>query len=538
LRGDTGRQLYYDPIGRRGQDGEESDAFFRDVADQGRVLGSNSLFCGAILAALIPEFVREEGVFSTKTLLAAEWIGKGIQDAICNVQTLYTEGYGPAMRAGKKPPCWGVDRPTGKTARPARRNHLHEALVLRYPVGNLLKYPTAEKSRKKHIGWATILQTPRWNLLEEDARHLLYPLACKIVVDGLEKALNVVPEYEGTRDSRGQTTVLHRSKRIVAPVVHFGDYVTVEREEIEDLRNIDAILRAYHLRASRDKNHAEQETAADRRGELPVSIAVFGPPGSGKSSGVESVAKAIFGKRVEFIKCNLAQLSSPTELVTTLLRIKDSDRVRFLFVDEFDSPLQKEPFGWLRYFLALMEDGEFKHGEQILHIRNAILVFAGGTFQSFQDFAGQSTASSDEKRLEFARAKGPDFVSRLAGHINMIGVNPRDEHDSGYVIRRALRLRALLKKRKLVGHSDIAMIPPALIEALLRAPLYKHGSRSLRIVLDTCVSSGGKIWLPTLAQLDMHVDAEQLMELYEEALRHPTILRNKPDGLIVTFGDS
>ena len=49
---------------------------------------------------------------------------------------------------------------------------------------------------------------------------------------------------------------------------------------------------------------------------------------------------------------------------------------------------------------------------------------------------------------EFRLLKGPDFVSRLHGHLDVLGPNPRTDTDCVDVtrpIRRALVLRALLK---------------------------------------------------------------------------------------------
>ena len=66
-----------------------------------------------------------------------------------------------------------------------------------------------------------------------------------------------------------------------------------------------------------------------------------------------------------------------------------------------------------------------------------------------QGISGQSI----EGRLGFQRLlaeispKGPDFVSRLSGHIDIIGPNPTDEYDQAYVIRRALILRQILREK-------------------------------------------------------------------------------------------
>jgi hypothetical protein len=61
------------------------------------------------------------------------------------------------------------------------------------------------------------------------------------------------------------------------PCARFGKLFTVDRKEIESLRSIRSMIREY---IERDK------------GKRPLSIAVFGPPGSGKSFGIEEIIKA------------------------------------------------------------------------------------------------------------------------------------------------------------------------------------------------------------------------------------------------------
>ena len=87
-----------------------------------------------------------------------------------------------------------------------------------------------------------------------------------------------------------------------------------------------------------------------------------------------------------------------------------------------------------------MQDGSFQQGQIDHPIGKAIFVFAGGTSARLADFAGNR---SDEFRL----AKGPDFVSRLKGHVDVVGPDPRGgdaEADPYYRIRRAILLRSML----------------------------------------------------------------------------------------------
>ena len=529
---EPGRTLFFDPIGQ--EDDEHPDAFYRDVSELGHMVGANTVICGAILAKTLKFISSKKSSAISLADQFNEGIEQGIQAGIKYVQTLYDCGYGPVS---EKEIGWNNSyKPVGTGIL-----HYEPSMILKGVFGKYAQQsPFVEKAglkrkvdekRAKPIGITPIITNARWKIIDEAARAGLYRIACKIAVHGMEKALNVTEN----RPPMDELHILGGEKfpgiaawpEIVAPIIRFKKYVTTDRDEAECLRNIDGIMRAYRKDGGSNK---------------PISIAVFGPPGAGKSFAVNELMQGIF-KNPNVVTCNLSQLSDPKDLGSILLRFKETfktDTTSVLFVDEFDCSLQDRPLGWLRYFLAVMQDGEFKHGQDDLHIDKCVLVFAGGVFQSFSDFAGQSTASSDEKRLEFAQAKGPDFVSRLSGHIDLIGINPqeKDVHgdDDGYVLRRAILLRSLLKKRGLVGKSRTSMLTPALIEAMLRVSHYNHGARSMEIVLKTCIGEGGRLSLPTLPQLRMHVNADQLVDLYNSAQRDPTIFVTRKGELIVDSG--
>ena len=77
-------------------------------------------------------------------------------------------------------------------------------------------------------------------------------------------------------------------------------------------------------------------------------------------------------------------------------------------------------------------------------INKAVFVFAGGTAHSFNDFL----PGDDEERIaEFQRVKGPDFVSRLKGILNIRGLNPDCKTDRSHIIRRAMLLRQQIIRR-------------------------------------------------------------------------------------------
>ena len=78
---------------------------------------------------------------------------------------------------------------------------------------------------------------------------------------------------------------------------------------------------------------------------------------------------------------NLSQFRSPEDLVHAIHVVRDmilKAQVTLVFFDEFDSAFEGE-LGWLKYFLAPMQDGVFRDGETLLRIGKCFFVFAGGT---------------------------------------------------------------------------------------------------------------------------------------------------------------
>ena len=181
--------------------------------------------------------------------------------------------------------------------------------------------------------------------------------------------------------------------------------------------------------------------------------------------------------------------------------------------------------GWLKFFLAPMQDGNFYGAGGTINIGRAVFVFAGGTHTSFERFDPRSNPPgprsahqvSDEynsRVREFATQKGPDFISRLRGHINIRNVNAEAGADKPFM-RRAIVLRGLLEKHHFTRKSDDkvepAMIDEAVMYALLTIDRYQHGVRSMEAILQMCTPIDGRIQigsLPSRSQLGMHADAD------------------------------
>ena len=286
------------------------------------------------------------------------------------------------------------------------------------------------------------------------------------------------------------------------PQLSFGAFTTVDRWEIESYQNI--------------RNLILQYAGADS--VRPLSIAVFGSPGSGKSFGVTQIAKNILPGKVEKLEFNVSQFLGPSDLAVAFQKVRDvilEGKLPLVFFDEFDSDKEGIALGWVKSFLMPMQDGRFRDASGEHPLGKCILVFAGGTAPNFEEFIAPMTSEDADMRQDFKNVKGPDFISRLKGTINVLGPNPKNEQDKNHILRRALLLRGLCE-RKLAMEDGRAPISPAIIRAMLQVPEYKHGARSMEAIMDMSRIEDGifePAALPFHSQLALHVDADVFLEL-------------------------
>ena len=291
------------------------------------------------------------------------------------------------------------------------------------------------------------------------------------------------------------------------PVCKFNNLETVDIEEIESYRTVKNLLDEYI--------YNYDEKTANGGEKKPISIAVFGTPGSGKSFGVKQIAKGLGRFAINVL--NISQYNSIEELFLALdaaLHYEDS-KIPLVFFDEFDAELNGISRGWLKYFLAPMQDAEYTLNGETKKIPGAVFIFAGATACSFKEFM---PADDEEANRTFKNIKGPDFVSRLKGILNIKGPNPVVVTDRKYMIRRAMLLRSqIIMNAKCLYNKETGSIAisDALLSALLRVSVFRHGSRSIEFLLGMSRLSGVKKYtpscLPVEEQLDIHIDVKDFM---------------------------
>ena len=319
----------------------------------------------------------------------------------------------------------------------------------------------------------------------------------------------ILKEINGTQLEDMAYDVVIRGEKVAlgwVPVGEFRGLRTVDRTEIESFRSIKNLMIEY---------------VNSKKTSRPLSIAVFGSPGSGKSFGVTEVAGSVSPDLIVKVEFNISQFKSPTDLISAFHRIRDIaliGKIPLVFFDEFDSDFGGK-FGWLKYFLAPMQDGKFREGETMHPIGKAIFVFAGGICSSFEEFSCASHKDQNQAFETFKNAKGPDFVSRLRGYVNILGPNCTDGNETLFVIRRAMILRSFLerKAKQLFDNNKSVRIDQGVLRAMIKVPNYKHGVRSMEAIIEMSMLNEHTCWeqafLPPKEQLRLHVDEEMFSRL-------------------------
>ncbi|CAD6452653.1 1d819d3b-0677-4269-a0f7-1ae4b957d4fe [Sclerotinia trifoliorum] len=379
-------------------------------------------------------------------------------------------------------------------------SHYFAAIGFRKDDKENIDYPSANDiSQSKGIRFTTISVDFKTNESP--------PKSIFAIDENREVARQVAPEAarEAAREL-ARKIVKKGLEKIVVPIARFGALVTADRVEIECFRATGRVIDEY-LHSTRIK---------------PLSIGVFGPPGSGKSFGVRQVVQSVakdFRQPIKELEVNLSQFLEYSDLLAIFHTIRDitlRGEIPIVLFDEFDASFKNNPLGWLKYFLAPMQDGNFLDNGQVRPLGRGIFIFIGGTSSTFKEF---TTDIEAQAQAQARAAKKPDFVSRLSGYIDIRGPNMDGKDDKMYYVRRAIVLHTMLEK--ILGKKDDINIDEGVLNAFLEVPEFHHGVRSIETILNISSLNGYDKFmaasLPSDDQLSMHVDVKIFKELLKSA---------------------
>ncbi len=420
---------------------------------RGGMTGFSSAFAAAVVAAVVKEFDRSPE--KSVPLPTVEAIQNGIKAGMIAARHLLELAYGTT----KAPPDYPRSGLFGQDSLKGFEIH---------PV-DIPLIPDDRKNTRE------LNQFRNWRILDVVRDQPIRKHARTVAKRGLQKALPKVP------------------------VARFADLETIDRWEIEGYRSIRNMFREF-LRNPKTKR--------------PLCIAVFGRPGSGKSFGVTEVARSVTEKDpIEKMDFNLSQWNSARELVEALHLVRDHGlrgRVPLVFFDEFDSKFDTE-LGWLKYFLAPMNDGVFSDGHFTHQIGPAIFVFAGGTCPTFQSFRQKTEGTSPD-------IKAKDFLSRLRGTVDVFGPDPLA--DTRMLSRAMILRRAFMKMPSAEGLFDAEKnlrIRESVLAAFLNVSEYRHGARSIEAIVEMSQLQDRELFEPSLLppplQMRLHVDPDEFQRI-------------------------
>ncbi|KAJ5636381.1 uncharacterized protein N7484_009694 [Penicillium longicatenatum] len=303
------------------------------------------------------------------------------------------------------------------------------------------------------------------------------------------------------------------------PLAQFNELVLFDRHEIESCRSIFSFLREY-LAAPMNR---------------PLSIALFGPRGSGKAFTAMQLAEAAArGKKASTLRFDLSQFTSVDDLVAAFHSIRDCSlkgSAPLVYLRGFDTDFAGLPLGWLPHLIHVMLSGSFPDHGVSRPIGAAVFFFSSASSKTYEGFRDGSAKTS-----RYPDNRVQEFLASLHGFVNILGPDKVTRTASGsedrlYPVRRAVILRSLLEKREVnLTSSTQINIDDSVLNGLLLVPTYRHGILSLKSIIAMSHLNGryhfDRSALPPQTQLDLHVDYK-IFTQYLNGIPLPDHLRER-----------
>ena len=221
------------------------------------------------------------------------------------------------------------------------------------------------------------------------------------------------------------------------------------------------------------------------------------------------------------------------------------NKIPIVFWDEFDCDFDKQPYGWLKYFLAPMEDGKYFNNNSVYKTGKAIYIFAGSLDSSWDDFVKPNKDS--KKRQEEEKSKKADFISRIDKYMDVTGLDyktitsifkntktwPITEKPIN-ALKRAVMIRKMIERHYGLKKDTPFDIKESIIIALLRVEKFKNGTRSLDKLIgrmkDLSKDEGNNIKYCNIPAYELDLYIEDSEKFRDRCMKNIKVFREKPPG--------
>ncbi|GHU66154.1 hypothetical protein FACS1894184_03450 [Clostridia bacterium] len=270
------------------------------------------------------------------------------------------------------------------------------------------------------------------------------------------------------------------------PRFEIGEFITFDRNEIESYNNIYNIFLKY--------SHSIEQK--------PLSIAIYGTPGSGRSFGIKQIAQNVFPiDKLEIAEYNESQFSDYADIESAfqfIREIKLDDKMPIVFFNSFGS---KEN-NWLKHFSTPMQTGEFVDKRGKHKFGKCIFVFIEdintNTINDSVFISGLNAA------LNIASINPSERISKKEDELIDKDTSARKCNDRHYLLKRALVLHSFCEEDK-----EFFRIDDSVIWAMLRTSKYRYGVRSMRSLYEMYRIKKDALApaiLPSKTQLSLYVE--------------------------------
>ncbi len=164
----------------------------------------------------------------------------------------------------------------------------------------------------------------------------------------------------------------------------------------------------------------------DSHRQKSLSLALFGAYADEFCELSFRAVQRFSSRRLSRLVFDMEQMRDASDLADAFKLMNqsaESGDVPVVFWKNFDANKDGDESGWLRLFLAPMQDGIAFLGDTMMSVAPAIFIFSTSQSDHLDNWMRRPFTQEEMRKQfeqEFRSAKGPDFVSRLHGYATLI----------------------------------------------------------------------------------------------------------------------